>query len=212
MKPNRGATLIELLVAIAMMALLMTALLSFVFSLTEIWGHGSEKRLFEQHVNAVTRHLESMMRRAALPTAGLTREEAFVWQEMNTPRAGRINGLTFVLPGGDRLMQWEGSAAPFAIVTLGVDSQQGLMLYWRSQLEEEEAPWRETAVTPFLESLRYAYLDADTERWSITSTPLRNREGLRRVPERLVLQFEHGELKAERTITLPLVLGGHPIL
>ncbi len=212
MKTHRGATLIELLVAIAMMAMLMTALLSFVFSMTEIWGQGGEKRLFEQHVNAVTRHLESMMRRAALPTAGLASEEAFSFSEVSPSRAGKINGLTFMLPGGDRLMQWNGSPAPFAEATLGVDSQQGLILYWRSQLEEEEDDWRETAVTPFVEALRYVYFDLETERWTTESSPQRNREGLWRVPERLILRFEHGDFKAERTITLPLAVGGQPIL
>ena len=39
--PRAGFTLIELLVAIAMMATLLAALLSFVFSITEIWGQGS---------------------------------------------------------------------------------------------------------------------------------------------------------------------------
>jgi len=212
MKTHRGATLIELLVAIAMMAMLMTALLSFVFSMTEIWGHGGEKRLFDQHVNAVTRHLESMMRRAALPTAGLATEEAFTFQEVSPRRAGKINGLTFMLPGGDRLMQWGGSPAPFAEVTLGIDSQLGLMLYWRSQLGEEDDEWRETGVSPFLQALRYVYFDVDSERWTTESNPKRNREGLWRVPERLILQFGHGDLKTERTITLPLALGGQPIL
>ncbi len=212
MKTRRGATLIELLVAIAMMAMLMTALLSFVFSMTEIWGQGGEKRLFDQHVNAVTRHLESMMRRAALPTAGLASEEAFTFQEVTPSRATKLNGLTFLLPGGDRLMQWNGSPAPFAVATLGIDSQQGLMLYWRSQLEEEDDEWRETAVTPFVKAMRYVYFDVETERWSNESNPLRSREGLWRVPERLILQFEHGDLKTERTITLPLALGGQPIL
>jgi prepilin-type N-terminal cleavage/methylation domain-containing protein len=212
MKTRRGATLIELLVAIAMMAMLMTALLSFVFSMTEIWGQGGEKRLFEQHVNAVTRHLESMMRRAALPTAGLESEEAFSFQQVSSRRVAKLNGLTFVLPSGDRLMQWNGSPAPFAEATVGVDSQQGLMLYWRSQLEEEEDEWREVAVTPFVEAMRFVYFDVDTERWSTESSPQRNREGLWRVPERLILLFEHGDFEAERTITLPLFIGGQPIL
>ena len=50
--------------------MLMTALLTFVFSMGAIWGRGGEKRLFEQHVNAVTRHVESLLRRAAWPRGG----------------------------------------------------------------------------------------------------------------------------------------------
>jgi len=212
MKSNRGATLIELLVAIAMMAMMMTALLSFVFSMTEIWGQGGEKRLFNQHVNAVTRHLESMMRRAALPTSGFSREEVFGFEEVRSSRAGRTNGLTLRIPAGDRLMQWNGSPAPFVEATLGIDPEHGLMLYWRSALEEEQEQWRETAVTPFVTALRYGYYDQDSQRWSEESSPTRSSEGLWRVPERLILKFEHGEQQTERTITLPLVISGQPIL
>ena len=153
-----------------------------------------------------------MMRRAALPSNGLAQEEAFTFEEVSTARAGKLNGLTFTLPAGDRLMQWDGHPAPFAEATLGIDREQGLMLYWRSALEEEQDEWRETSVTPFITALRYVYYDEDTERWSEESAPKRNREGLWRVPERVILEFKHGEQETERTITLPLVLRGQPIL
>lgn len=212
MKRRSGFTLIELLVALALMAMLMTALLSFVFSMTEIWGEGGGKRLFTQHVNAVTRHVESMMRHATLPTAGHATNEAFSFVEVRTPRAGNVNGLTFTLAEGDRLIRWDDNIVPFAEITLGIDRQQGLVLYWRSQLEEEKDTWREKAVTPLVTSLSYDYYDKDSKRWSTETTPQRSRDGLWRVPERLTLHFEHGDLKADRTITLPLAPGGQPIL
>src|SRR4051812_31116180 len=71
---SRGFTLIELLLAMALLTMLVTALLTFVFSMGEIWGRGGDKRLFEQHVNAVTRHIESLLQHAAWPRPGTTDE------------------------------------------------------------------------------------------------------------------------------------------
>lgn len=212
MKRRHGFTLIEMLVAIALMAMMITALLSFVFSMTEIWGHGGEKRLFTQHVNAVTRHLESMMRRAALPTAGVSTDEAFSFEEVRSPTAGTVNGLTFTLTAGDRLMLWGNTPAPYAETTLAIDREQGLVLFWRSQLEEDEEAWRLKPVTPLVTSLTYAYYEEEAQRWRKEATPLRSREGLWRVPEQIILNFKHRDLEAERTITLPLAPGGMPIL
>ena len=63
----RGFTLIETLLAAALLGALLLALNFFVFSMAEIWGRGAERRLFEQHVRAVTREVEDMIRRGALP-------------------------------------------------------------------------------------------------------------------------------------------------
>ena len=86
-RSGRGFTLVELLLAISIMAMLLVALFTFIFSMGEIWGHGSEKRLFEQHVNAVTRHLEAMFRRAALPLGTGAATEPFTIREVRTGSA-----------------------------------------------------------------------------------------------------------------------------
>jgi prepilin-type N-terminal cleavage/methylation domain-containing protein len=64
---SRGFTLLETLLASALLGALLLALNFFVFSMAEIWGQGSERRLFEQHVRAVTREVEELIRTAALP-------------------------------------------------------------------------------------------------------------------------------------------------
>ena len=63
---SRGFTLLETLLASALLGALLLALNFFVFSMAEIWGQGSERRLFEQHVRAVTREVEELIRTAAL--------------------------------------------------------------------------------------------------------------------------------------------------
>ena len=45
-------------------ALVLVAMNTFVFSMGELWGHNSNRRLFDQHVNAVTRFLQEEVRAA----------------------------------------------------------------------------------------------------------------------------------------------------
>jgi len=211
MRKSAGFTLIELLVSIALMAMMLTALLSFVFSMSEIWGGSGEKRLFDQHVNAVTQHLEAMFRHAALPTAGPANDEPFSFKEIRSQTSGPFTGLTFTLVDGDRLLKWADHPAPLAECTLDVVSGQGLVLFWRSLLEEHKDDRREKLVTPFVTSLTFNYYDSDSKSWRSEPRAQKNSENLWRVPEQIVLHYEHSGLKADRTITLPLAPGGQPI-
>lgn len=209
-KRRAAFTLIELIAALALMAMLLTALLTFVLSMSEIWGGSGEKRLFEQHVNAVTHHLNAMLRRAALPSPGRAPDEAFVIREVRATTGGTVEGLGFFLTGGDRLLSWNGQAAPLTECTLGFTRNDGLILYWRSELEEDEEAIHETPLSPFITNLSYDYRDENTGGWR--DYPSLQRSGSRwRVPEQIVLQFKHGELTATRTITLPLAPGGLPL-
>lgn len=207
---RRAFTLIELLVSIALMAMLLSALLMFVFSMSEIWGKGSEERLFNQHVDAVTRHVESMLRRAALPAGGGFVQEPFTIKEINTTSSGTVTGLDFTLTDGDRLLQWSDRIAPFAQCVLATANGRGLVLYWRSQLETEDDTWHEAAPFPFVTQLGYNYFDADNGSWREETTLQHASNGNWLVPDQLVLHFVHGKFTADRTLTLPVVTNGIP--
>ncbi|HRE83944.1 MAG TPA: prepilin-type N-terminal cleavage/methylation domain-containing protein, partial [Opitutaceae bacterium] len=64
---NHGFTILEILIAIALVGLVMVGLNTFVFSMGELWGRGSDVRLFDQHVRSVSRFLERELRTASLP-------------------------------------------------------------------------------------------------------------------------------------------------
>ena len=63
---GRAFTLLEVLLALALVALLLVAMNTFVFSMGELWGRGTDVRLFDLHVRAVSRYLEHELRAAAL--------------------------------------------------------------------------------------------------------------------------------------------------
>ena len=66
---RRGFTLIEVVMAMALVGLVLVGLNTFIFSMSELWGKNADVRLFDQHVRAVTRFLQREMVRATLPPA-----------------------------------------------------------------------------------------------------------------------------------------------
>ncbi len=210
---RRGFTLVELLMAIAIMAMLLVALFTFVFSMGEIWGRGSEKRLFEQHVNAVTRHLEAMFRRATLPVGAASPTEPFTIREVRTATGGTGDLLGFDLAAGDRLLVWNGPALPEVQCSLGLETKRGLLLYWQSKLElkHDTEPPRAVLVSPFVTRIDYFYREADTGSWRSETAPRKTAEGHWRVPDSIKLTFAHAGATAERTLTLPALNGALPL-
>jgi prepilin-type N-terminal cleavage/methylation domain-containing protein len=207
-----GFTLIELVLALALLSMLVTALLSFVFSMSEIWGRGSEKRLFEQHVNAVTRHVESLLRRAAWPRGGPAGEEPFAVREIR-PTAGFAGPmLGFDLLDGDRLLDWPGEPLPEVRCHLAVEGNRGLVIHWQSLLEADAAKKtpRTSLVSPLVTSLAYAYQDPGTGSWRTEVNLRRSNSNDWLLPDRLVLTFKQGNFEATRELTLPAA-GGLPL-
>lgn len=201
----RGFTLLEMLLALALVGLLLVAMNTLVFSMGELWGRGSEPRLFDQHVRAVTRFLENELRASALPPAGRAGTTAIALEEIR-PRSGLMEKmLTFELPSGSRLFDWPGQPLPEVICSLQARSNEGLVLLWHSRLEkdfETQAP-RETLITPMVSALAYDYYDPDSRRWSTETSLKLNPQGQPLTPQRLRLKFNYGRLAREGVITLP---------
>jgi len=106
------------MISLALVALLMVALNTFVFRWANWWGQNTDKRLFEQHVRAVTRFLEHEMMAAALPPAGRPGQVAIAPQEVHPTGANSDNLLTFELPEGSRLIAWPKQPLPEVVCSL----------------------------------------------------------------------------------------------
>lgn len=210
---RRGFTLVELLLAISVMAMLLVALFTFVFSMGEIWGHGSEKRLFEQHVNAVTRHVEAMFRRATLPLGTGAAAEPFTVRELRLASGGTGNLLGFDLADGDRLLVWTGPPLPDVQCSLGLEPGRGLFLYWQSKLEINRLtePPRSVLISPFVTRVDYFYRDDDSGSWRSDQSLQKSSENHWLVPDAIKLTFVHSGVTAERTLTLPSRNGALPL-
>ena len=201
----RAFTLIELLLALALLTMLVTALLTFVFSMGEIWGRGGDKRLFEQHVSAVTRHVETLLQHAAWPRPGMTSDEPFAVDQVQTTAGSKTDLLGFELLDGDRLLEWPENPLPEVRCHLAQEDNRGLVLYWQSSLEKDmaEKPPRGVVVSPLVTKLAYAYYDLTGGHWRTEPVLRKNSSGEWLLPDRLVLSFKHGSFESSQEVTLP---------
>lgn len=202
----RAFTLLEVLLAIALLGSLLVALNIFVFSMAEVWGKGREERLFAQHARAVAVHVEELLRQAALSPEGGGLEIKEVKQETG----GDAPELAFILAEGSRLITWPEAPLPDVEMSIGVSEREGLRLHWQSRIEinrENEAP-RSVIVTPFVASIGWDYYDQNFRRWETVETPKKEPDGTYTMPRRLRLRFMHGKLSVERVIRIPVAKEG----
>jgi prepilin-type N-terminal cleavage/methylation domain-containing protein len=202
---KQGFTLLEILLALALTALVLVSLNTFVFSMGELWGRNADVRLFDRHVRAVTRFLEQELRSAALPPAAAAGTAPIAPQEIKPLSGTPDNLLTFELAAGSRLLPWPDRPLPEVVCALQARERDGLVLLWHSRLEQKfnDDPPRETVVTPLVTALAYDYYDADFKTWKTETTIRKDDAGQLQAPQRLRLKFAYGRLKRESVITLP---------
>ncbi|MBI5693194.1 MAG: prepilin-type N-terminal cleavage/methylation domain-containing protein [Verrucomicrobia bacterium] len=201
---RRGFTLLEILLALALVSLLLVSMNTFIFSMGELWGQRTDVRLFDQHVRAVTRFLDNELRTSALPPAARPNSTPIALQEIRPQNGLMEKMLTFELPAGSRLFSWPERPLPEVVCSLQVRPNEGLILLWHSRLEknfETDSP-RETVVTPLVSALAYDYYDADARRWTTETTLKMDPQGQPLTPQRLRLKFTYGRLTRESVITL----------
>lgn len=209
---GRGFTLLELMVAIAMAGLVLVGLNFFVFSMGEIWGRGSDSRLFDQHVRGVARFLQHELRAARNPYQADGSTPSFEILEIK-PSGGvpeRLVSYTILDP--DRLMTWIDRPLPEVVCSLQVRDGKGLFLLYHSRLEkrfEDESP-REALISPFVESLAYQYYDEDYKRWTQERMLKRDNGSDFLVPQRLVLKFAYRGFTRELVLSLSETEEGLP--
>ena len=204
-------TLLEILLALALTALVLVSLNTFVFSMGELWGRNTDVRLFDRHVRAVTRFLDQELRTAALPPSAAAGSSPLMPQEIRPQNGLTDNLLTFELPAGSRLIAWPDHPLPEVVCSLQA-RRDGLVLLWHSRLEQKfnDDPPRETIITPLVTVLAYDYYDADFKTWKTETAIRKDSAGKLQAPQRLRLKFAYGKLARETLIVLPVPTAGLP--
>lgn len=211
---RRAFTLLEILIAMAIVALVMIAMNTFIFSMGELWGRNNDLRLFELHVRNVTRFLQNEFQTAALPPFGSVAQPGISIDEIRAQNGITENLLTFELPEGSRLCTWPERPLPEVRCALAVRERQGLLLLWQSRLEkkfEDESP-RETVITPLVTEMTYEYFDEDFKNWKNERALRRDNTGAIVVPQRLRLKFAYSGRTVESVVGLPSAGQGVPML
>jgi prepilin-type N-terminal cleavage/methylation domain-containing protein len=209
---TRGFTLIEVMLAMALVALVLVGLNMFVFSMGELWGKNTDVRLFDQHVRAVTRFVQREMLRATLPPAASVNATPVGVQPVTASGRSQENLVTYMELSGSRILRWPDSPLPEVFCSLEVRRDQGLYMLWHSDLENHfnDDPPREALVSPFVTALAYDYFDTDFNKWT-TETLLRtDPAGNPLPPQRLRITFAYNHLKQESLVNVPPTKPGLP--
>ncbi len=209
---RRAFTLVEVMLSMALVALVLVGLNTFIFSMGELWGKGTDIRLFDQHVRAVTRYLQKEMVRASLPPTAAVNAKPVGVQPVTPAGGSQENLITFMQLSGGRILRWPDDPLPEVTCSLEVRRDQGIYMLWHSDLENHfnDEPPRETLISPFVTALAYDYFDTDFNKWT-TETALRTDSGGNPLaPQRLRLTFTYNGLKREALVSLPGTPSGLP--
>ena len=211
--PRAGFTLLETLLAVALVGLMLVGLNTFIFSMGELWGRGTDARLFEAHSRNVTNFLQDELRAAVLPPAAKVGDTPITAQEVKVLNANPETLLTFLLPEGSRLLSWPGAPLPEVVCSLQAREGEGLILLWHSRLETKfnDDPPRETVISPLVAGLEYDYFDATLNTWS-TETALKKGSDATTIltPQRLRLKFKYETYTFDGIVSLPTSVQGLP--
>jgi prepilin-type N-terminal cleavage/methylation domain-containing protein len=105
---NRGFTMLEILVATALTALVLIGLNTLIFSMAELWGNNNPRRTFDLHARAVTAYLGEELRSAAFAVPVATTTTAA------TGGTGQQGGQQPAARGGAAAGGQAGSSGAFA--------------------------------------------------------------------------------------------------
>ncbi len=213
MRRRGGFTLLEVVLALFVLGLLLVGLNTFVFSMGELWGRNTDARLFDQHVNAVTRYVGRLLQDATLPPAARTGSVPVAPEQINPANGFPGLMITFDLLDGSRILAWPDRPLPEVTCSLQVRDKEGLFLLWHSRLETRYAddPPRETLLSPFVTALSFDYYDDSFKRWS-NETVLRTdpATGQSAMPQRLRLTFAYGKRTRQTIVPVPVASQGPP--
>lgn len=210
-RSDGGFTLLEILLSLALVGLLLVAVNTFVFSMGELWGRNNDRRLFDQHVNAVTRFLQNTLRTASLPPAASANSMPIAPMQV-TPAGGAADDLiTFELPAGSRILVWPDRPLPEVVCSLQMREREGLYLLWHSRLEVgfDTDPPREMLLTPLVTGIVYDYYDNKLNRWE-TETVMKPMNSEVGPPQRLHLTFTYGKFTRQTIVSIPGAPEGMP--
>ena len=192
---RRGFTMLEMLVALALLGALMVSLNTFLFSMGELWGKGRDQRLFDQHSRAVAEMVRRTFESATYGpgASGVSLQDIDNGSGTTEPR------LTFMLAVAGRLADWPEGPLPDVDFNVFVDPDRGLIFQWQSRLElqREKTDLHETVISPFVKALHYEYYDATLKEWKTEDEPKHDDGGTAWLkPARLHLIFKFPELKS----------------
>ncbi len=202
-KSIKGFSILEILLALAVAGMLLTAATYQIFVFSNIWLNHSESDYFPHHVDGITVFLNNVV--ALAETLDEEQKLPIAWgrppgySELDKPL------LTFELRDCPPLFVW--SDRPLAAVTchLVFRQREGLAILWHSRLQETEdiADVQNTLLSPFVTEVMYCYYDPEDDSWKKSDEPEKDKDDAYLVPQFIELKFEHEDETRTAVIYLP---------
>lgn len=199
----KGFTLVEMVIAIALGAVILVAASSLLLSITQLWIKEEHLDDFQGHVHGVRSFLQTHFNEASYRI-----NEDLTTVEWSSPPLGSqlgtdANYLSFYVYAPSPLFFRE-SLIP-TVCYLAFDKNKGLSIIWHSL--EKSGGIYETLLSPWVKAIKLHYYDFDSNRWDILDKP---RKGKNRdnklefqLPDLLELQFvKEGEANQSSFIRL----------
>jgi prepilin-type N-terminal cleavage/methylation domain-containing protein len=199
-----GFTLIEVLLSLMLISMILVATTFFIFSMGELWGRGSDTRLFDRHARGVTRFVQHTINQSAVHWDAENSQRVSLTQP---PGVGHFDDplITFEVAEGPPFLVWPDVALPAVVLYLRLVPGEGLFLLWHSRLEVdfEDQPPRATLLSPFVTEMIFDYYDPETRVWSSLGQLDSDIQGEPLLPSRIRLVFSHDRMEKETVLVLP---------
>ncbi|MEX2382794.1 MAG: prepilin-type N-terminal cleavage/methylation domain-containing protein [Opitutales bacterium] len=207
---KQGFTLLEILLALFLGSMILVSVSTFLFSMGELWGRGGDERLFERHVNGVTRFLQNNLTTTFHSQADGGDNGSQAPATIASPPSQRDIGdgyISFELLESPGFFSWpDDRPLPFVVCYLELAPGEGLSVLWHSRLEidfEDQMP-RKTLLSPFAREWTFEYYDVESETWTERNDFERDDQQDYLLPDRVRIRFAWKTFEKERVVTLPL--------
>ncbi len=224
MRKEKGFSMIEVLLALAIGGLVLTAATSLLITISRAWAERPATRdAFDAHVNGVAHFLTAVLEEATLPTINRSGDQIIDLQRPVGFSESEDPLVHFFLREAPPLLVWPDGPASRVHCYFQFDESDGLSFLWFSELQElekndegrlepeDEDDLFKTQISPLCRQVFYCYYGEeddgpdDIKEWEILDDLEEDVEsGKYRIPAFVKLVFKWDDEDLERTITLPI--------
>lgn len=200
---QKGFTLIEMVIAIALGAVILVAASSLLLSITQLWIKEEHLDDFQGHVHGVRTFLQTHFNEAYYRI-----DEKLPSVEWSSPPGVQLGidekYLQFYVYAPSPLFPIE-TLVPI-VTYLAFDKNRGLSIIWHSleKTSVASAPQiYETPLSQWVKGIKLHYYDLNSNHWEILDKPRKDKEGKLELPDLLELKFvKEGEADQSSFIRL----------
>ncbi len=189
-------TLIEVLIALTIGGMLLTAISVYLVSLANIWFIRGDDQYFNQHVEGVAYFLNHTLKNAVI--SHKTEVASIYWDTPPGYSEFEDPLLTFHLKEAPALLILPDSQFTAITCHLYFEKGDGIFILWYSNHKkiENSDDVQRTLVSPLLNNIHYCYYKPDDDKWGLYNTPQKGLNQKMITPDFLLLDFEYeGEIR-----------------